>query len=141
MSVSVLREGLAAALLSSRPAVSAAVIEHLSASENAEMFARQTAGVAALVLERMLPSAAARVIAELGERAGGVLAQMAPARAAIALRWLPEEERESALATVGGRAGRELRDSLSYPDNSAGALMDPRVNLARSSDTAAEAMT
>ena len=140
MTASAVREALAGAFLATRPGVSAAALESREPDQIATALARQPVSVAARVLEHMLPQIAALALAELREQAGGVLSEMSPPRAVAALRWLPQDQRAAAVGAVGGRAARELRSFLSYPDNTAGAVMDPRVYVARATDTATEAL-
>lgn len=134
------RQALATVLVASRPAVAAAALEAVEPDEVARALASQPPGAASRVLERMVPERAARALVALGEGAAPVVAQMLPPRAAGALAWLPDGEREAALAALPTGAARELRGLLAYPENTAGALMDPRAYVARRTDTAAQAL-
>lgn len=140
MTASAARDALAAQFLAAHPIASAAALASLPPAACAATLAGRPAFVTARVLERMVPQRAAQVIAALGDAAAEPLAELSPPRAAIALAWLGNTERDAALASVVPRVARELRDLLSYPDNTAGSLMDPRVYAARSNDTAGDAL-
>lgn len=134
------RQRLAQVAMASRPELTAATLEKLAPELAAAALLAQTEVVSANILERMLPQLAARVIVVLADKASAVVAKMSPPRAAASLRWLSEGECAAVLDALEGVRGRELRESLSYPANTAGSLMDPRVYIARSTDTAEQAL-
>ena len=131
---------LAGVLLSMRPDLSAATLETVTATEAARTLSQQPAIVAARVLDHMLPQQAAPVIVALGERTQEVLSRMSSPRTVGALRWLGDAQRQAILDAVEGALGRELRESLAYPANTAASLMDPQVYSARLSDTVGQAL-
>ncbi len=119
---------LGRAFLDRYPDEAAQVLEGASATQIARALAREAAGRAAAVLEHMSVASASEAIAKMDdERAARVLAQMDPHHAAGILASLEEAERERLLAALPARAAADLRDLMSYPPDSAGALMDTRL--------------
>ena len=93
------------------------------------------------VLERLTPDIGARVLVQMRDGlAGRVLTSIDPARAVSLMYWLDPPARERYLALVDPRTARELQALASYPDDSAGRLMDPRVMTLREDSTAREAL-
>jgi magnesium transporter len=133
------RIALARSFVIDRPVASAETLEDLEPEAIAKLLADQPADAAARVLEAMRADTAARVMLALGDGARAILGEMSPPLAIRALRWLDGDESDAVLARLSDRVARELRDLFSYPGDSAGALMDPRIYTARPGDTAAEA--
>jgi len=73
-------------------------------------------------------------------RATEVLRHMSTPRAAALLTMADAQSREAYLAQLPATTADELRAILSYPADSAGALMDPRVLLLRPDTTVHEAL-
>lgn len=93
------------------------------------------------VLERLAPDIGARVFVQMpDDLAGRVLTSIDPARAVSLMYWLDPPVRERYLTLVDPRTARELQAIASYPDDSAGRLMDPRVMTLRDDTTAREAL-
>jgi magnesium transporter len=112
------------------PEEAARVLEAVGPAETARVLRARPAARAADVLERLTTSVARDVAAALDEHsAGRVLAQMDPQRAASLLASLPEEARERALAEMPERVVAELRQLMTFPPDSAGALMNPRITM------------
>ena len=119
----------------------AATLETLDAEAVAEYLESLDSPVAGRLLQNMLPSHAARVLTTLSAAAvASVLPVVSAPRAAEIVGWLDPPEREALLEQAGGRCAREIRELLSYPAGTAGALMDSRVIAVRESATAGEAL-
>jgi magnesium transporter len=96
---------------------------------------------AASVMERMTSDGAARVLVQLPDDAASiVLTSIDPGRAVSILFWLDSDARERYLELVDARTATELRALASFPDDSAGRLMDPRVMALREDATVREAL-
>jgi magnesium transporter len=65
---------------------------------------------------------------------------MNPARAAPVIISMPPQEREALLSRLDQRRANEIREILSYPSESAGALMDPRITSFTEDTTVDEAL-
>ena len=88
------------------------------------------------VWERLSPDIGIRALeAMTTEAAGEVLRSMDPSRAAAMLAMRDTEARETFLTLLSQSDADELRAILSYPADSAGALMDPRMLLFRAETT------
>jgi magnesium transporter len=119
-------------LLRENPGEAAAAIESARDEETAAILGSLSSDDAAEVVRRLTPDRGARVIAALPPAvARHVLASLHPNRAAALLARLDEEERERCLSALDAALARELRELASYPSESAGALMDPRVTSFR----------
>ncbi|HEX9495879.1 MAG TPA: magnesium transporter [Candidatus Limnocylindria bacterium] len=104
------------------------ILEQLPASETARLIEATAPTNAAGLLERLNPRVAAGVIAELGDDiARGALKAMVPTKAAPILASLDNDARERRLALLDARLAEHLRELLTYPPDTAGALMDPRI--------------
>ena len=83
---------------------------------------------AAQLVERLNPRVGAEVLLLLPrEVSRAVLSEMNPARAAPVIVSMPPQEREEHLGALDSRIATAIREVLSYPAESAGALMDPRI--------------
>ncbi len=106
-----------------------------------EALERQRVEVLVPVWQRMMPHEAARLLAVLPEeRAGELLAAMLPNEAAVQLASLDEPVRERLLAALEDSVAGELRTLMSYPERSAGRLMNPLRNVFRNDMSAAAAI-
>ena len=116
-------------------------IEQLPDAPNAHWLRSLSSRQIADVLERLTPDIGARVLVQMRDGlAGRVLTSIDPARAVSLMYWLDPPARERYLALVDPRTARELQALASYPDDSAGRLMDPRVVTLREDTTAREAL-
>ena len=71
------------------------------------------------------PEVGGRVVGELGSQAAPIVERMAPDDAAAALRHIEAEDRHEVLERMATDSAGELRQLLSYPPATAGALMSP----------------
>lgn len=96
---------------------------------------------AAAVLERMVPDLAASVLEELQDSSiQPVLLAMDPSIAASLLARLDEEARVRMLSHLPKAQAQELQAIMTYPPDSVGSLMDPRVLTFRPEITVDEAL-
>ncbi|HOP15918.1 MAG: magnesium transporter [Gammaproteobacteria bacterium] len=117
------------------------LLERESPTDVAEMLARQPITTALPVWERLSPDICIRAIEALPEtQALEILRHMDPSRVAAILAMRDQEARDRYLDMLPPTEAEELRALLSYPTDSAGALMDPRVLLLRSDTTVREAL-
>src|SRR5438093_927841 len=80
------------------------------------------------LLERLNPRVAADVLRHRPAEAAKIaLRQMHPARAAPIVASFDTTEREGVLSRLPRRFASEVRELLTYPFDTAGALMDPRI--------------
>lgn len=128
-------------LFENHPADAALLLERLPPAKIAETLTSQPLGVAIPIWQRLSPDIAARTVNVLSdEDAGTVIRQMEPNRCASVLGLLDAEQREHYLGLLPEANAQELRGILSYPPDSAGALMDTRVLLLRPESTVREAL-
>ena len=82
----------------------------------------------ATVLERFSPQMAADCVLRLSdETVRRILPEMDPGDVGIVLSRLDEAEREQRLALLDAPLAMELKELMTYPDDSAGRMMDTRV--------------
>jgi magnesium transporter len=128
-------------LFENHPADAAQLLERLAPAQIAETLSHQSTAVAIPIWLRLSPDIAARTLNALPEeQAVAVIRQMEPNRAASVLALLDAEQRERYLGLLPEANAQELRGILSYPPDSAGALMDTRVLLLRPESTVREAL-
>jgi len=128
-------------LIEDHPDDAVQLLERLPPAEIAEVLARQPVTLTATVWERLSPDIGWRAISAMEEpRATEVLRHMSTPRAAALLTMADAQSREAYLAQLPATTADELRAILSYPADSAGALMDPRVLLLRPDTTVHEAL-
>lgn len=110
------------------PGEAAQILEPMAADEVAALLERQSTGRAAAILERLNPQLGADCLRNVAEAtAPRLLAAISPSRAAAILVCLDDESRAGLVERIEPRLARELEDLMSYPAESAGHLMDPRV--------------
>jgi magnesium transporter len=128
-------------LLENHPEDAVRLLERESPDEIAEVLTRQPVSATAPVWERLSPDIAIGAIAALSEaQALDVLQHIDPTRAAAMLSACDAETRNRFLDLLPEAEAEELRTILSYPADSAGALMDPRVLLLRADTMVREAL-
>lgn len=107
------------------PAGLAQVIGRLPPAHGADVLRSVGSELAADAVSGTHPEVGGRVVGELGAEAGPIVERMAPDDAAAALRHLQAEDRHEVLERVATDRAGELRQLLSYPSATAGALMSP----------------
>jgi magnesium transporter len=114
--------------LDAHPSDAAALIEALGADEAAAALAQLPAPTVARALQSMAPSSATECLVQLpADTAGHVVATLPVDAAARLLRRAALETRERILACGPRETANAVHRVMQYPENSAGALMDPYV--------------
>ena len=104
------------------------ILEELPPSETARLIEATAPSNASGLLERLNPRVAAGIIAELGDDAArAALKTMLPTKAAPLIASLDNTSRERILALLDARLADHFRELLTYPADTAGSLMDPRI--------------
>lgn len=127
-------QALARAFLETHPADGARILERLDPEAGAAALAEAPPAVAASVLQRMASFSAAECLGRIAVEHAAEIATALPIDvAALLLRRVEAETRDRLLEAVSDAAKRTLGVLLRYPEDTAGALMDPRL-LALTSD-------
>ena len=134
------REELVAAYLRLHPEAAARLLESMPAEHaNAVLNAVDTA-TAAPVVGHMLPTCAATCIEQQQPADAALLFERLGSRESVdVLRHLPAELRESVLSSLGPQWLMAFKLLLSYPTNTVGAWIEPRVLTLPDDCTAGEA--
>jgi magnesium transporter len=133
---------LSDAFLNAHPEEAAAAIEELTIPEAASFLGETVPESAARVLERMVATYAGDCIAAMpAERAAAVVAHIDMYAAASILRTIDSPVRDRLVASLDEDTTGPLRLLLAYPEDSAGALMDPRVKAMPADIDVGEALT
>jgi len=128
-------------LIEDHPDDAVQLLERLPPTEIADVLTRHPITLTTTVWERLSPDIGWRAIGALEEsRATEVLRHISAPRAAALLTMADPQSRDAQLARLPETTADELRTILSYPADSAGSLMDPRVLLLRPDTTVNEAL-
>ena len=123
------------------PADAARVLEGLALEEASAYLDELPPRSATAVLQKMVPSNAAECIAQLSPpRFARIIAALPLDSAAALLRRLEPERQAELLSRAPSNISALIASLLRYPQNSAGALMDPRAMALPEDITATEAM-
>lgn len=123
------------------PIDAARLVESLDAAEAADTLADQEVESLIPVWRRVLPGDGARIMAELPHALTlELLSEMLPNEAVQFLNLMEQDRREQLLCDLKPEIGTEIRKLLSYPETSAGRLMNPMVESFRGTMTAADAL-
>lgn len=123
------------------PLEAAREIEQLPPEEVIPALQVQPVDLLAGVWERLLPEVAEDLLLRLPEELGvAMLGVLDPARSARILDRLDDADRERYLQRLAEPVAEELRQLLSFPEDSAGRLMDARVSSLHGEMSAAEAL-
>ena len=124
------------------PDEAAGALADLPEADVLPLLARQPHSGAAAVFARLNPDAAVRLGEEMdGELFARLFTAMDPLHAASLLARMDGELCRERLKALPRDLGRELRELMTYPDDSAGHLMDPRVTTFQPEDTVDQALT
>jgi magnesium transporter len=127
--------------LKQHPDEVARYLDTRSPAETAALIAGALPLTTALILERMNPRVASEAVLKLpGDNARHVIAAMNPARAAAVVVSMPVADRDTVLSQLEPKIANEIREILSYPSDTAGALMDPRITAFGENITVDEAL-
>lgn len=123
------------------PDEAARQLETLSIDEIVDLVHKVSFPRALAVFENLTPDIAVFVLDQMDDMAAvGILSAMDPVRSAPLLTRLEDDVRERYLSHLEPKTGRELRTLISYPPDTAGSLMDPRVTSFRPETTVARAL-
>jgi magnesium transporter len=110
------------------PAEVAQTLEDVTGAEAASLLATRPAAETAEVVRRLSPGQAAAVLTVLPDQAARrVVEHLGPARAAGLIGRLEPRDRDRVLGLLSRSLAKELGELARYPEDTAGALMDPRV--------------
>jgi len=122
------------------PAEAARVVDNRSPGEIVEFLRAKPLTTASALFQRLTPDIAGQILPRFETQRGcQLLAAMEPAGAATLLARIDGETRTPLLAAMEPSRAKELKLLLSYPADSAGSLMDPRVTTFHADGTAKEA--
>ena len=126
-------------LIENHPADAVQLLEKLAPAEVAEVLSQHPVADTVFIWDHLSPDIGISAIESLArDRAVTILRHMDPTRAAALLVMRAPEAREQYLSRLPATEADDLRKILSYPADSAGALMDPRVLLLRTDTTVRE---
>lgn len=135
------RRALADAYLETYPEDAAREVEKLAPEAIAQLLRSRPARQCAAIFGSLSPVAAASALERVDQELACEFIAAAPLiRASVVLNRLGSETRESILGDLDDDLGAELREIMSYPQDSAGALMDPGVMTFRRNTTVVEAL-
>jgi magnesium transporter len=121
-------EQLVSAFLRQHTESAARLLEAMPVDQANAVFGSVDASVAAPVMSHMLPTYAARCIeAQLPSDSAALLERFGSQEAAAVLRHLGRDSREAVLAALGPQWTMAFKLLLSYPPNTVGAWVEPRV--------------
>ncbi len=121
---------LAEDFITSFTAEAVAQLDRVPPKEVAELVVSLPTRAGALLLDHLQTSTAAEVVRELDAASRrDLLAAADPLRSTAILARLEESERAEILDQLEERTASEISSLLSYPSDSAGAIMDPRVPM------------
>jgi len=123
------------------PADIAELAHELTPEERAAVFEELEQEIAADTLEEMHPSVQASTLLEMSdEKAAELLSEMSPDDAADLLADLPKRRTSRYLSLIDKEDAAEIRELLSYPEDSAGGIMTTEFAHVPPEVTAAEAI-
>jgi magnesium transporter len=135
-------ESLIRVFVELHPEEAARALEALDYSESAQILERLPVSIGAQLIQQLSPHLAGPILQGLGaERTGELLADMTPRQACTVLQHLEENTRDQVLRVMPAPAATQLRDLLSFPADTAGGMMEPRVTTLPLDLTVQEAIT
>ncbi len=127
--------------LAERPAEAARALQSHGPGDVGEVLAACLPDSAARTIGNSDPDLAIDILAQLGDpQVDDILGRMDLVKSAAILARMGDELREECLTRQNPSRRHELVEMLSHPENSAGALMDPRAPLFPVDATVAEAL-
>lgn len=137
-------EALTDSFLLNFPKKAAHRLGALSTDAAVEMLAHQPSHVVATLFKHFPPGAGDQYLARMNDQAVSRLLEILPPHEAVNLLFRQEDEKRDALlsqlAQHAPRIAAELKELMSYPDDSVGRIMDPRVQAVTEEVTIAEAI-
>jgi len=132
---------LALEALLRHPGQASRLLEDAPREESLVLLAALSTEGAVAVVTALSPDTASGLLADVpDDGARRILTALNPARAAALLSRMDETVREQRLGLLDPRTAGELRSLASYPSDTAGALMDPRVMAVRPETTVEQAL-
>ena len=123
------------------PDGAAGQLEALPLEETVRLLQEVTPPTAAAVFERLGPQTAGHVLEHIDDESARMfLETVDPSRMAPLLLGLGKEVRDRRLASLSPRTAAELNTLMTYPPDTAGHLMDPRVSAFRPDATVEQVM-
>jgi magnesium transporter len=114
-------------------------LEEMPPEEAAAALAEHPAPVLAPVFEKLAPDRAAPIISRLpGALRKSILEELSPNETVRLLAQFDDEERREVLAAIDPAIVAEIERLVSYPIDSAGRLMEPRISYFRGDSTVEE---
>ena len=124
------------------PREAARELETMAADEGAALLAAAAPRAAVRAWQALAPDVARAVLERLPDSvAAQLLAESEPAASVAVLAQLDAAERRRRLDQLDAQVARELAELASYPEESAGRLMDPRVSPLRAGSSVADALS
>ncbi|WP_373086099.1 magnesium transporter [Sneathiella sp.] len=134
-------EPLERRFLLDHPWDAARLLESLPVDEAVIALTRQRVEVLVPVWRRLMTPIATRLLGKLpDQRATELLSELLPNEAALLLASLSESDRDRYLSQMDSKISSDLKTLMSYPENSAGRLMNPVDATFRMTTTASEAI-
>jgi len=132
---------LARAFMESHPEEAAASMEKLGVKAASALLAELGARTAAQVITRMQPHFGAECLRHVPDDCAGELLEIVPRdHSTLLLRRIPHEAQETLLGAAAPQVASGLALLLQFPENTAGALMDPDVLCLPSDVAVADAL-
>ena len=123
------------------PDDAAGQLEALPLEETVRILLQVTPPTSAAVFERLSPQTAGQVLEQIDDEVARMLLEIVdPSRTAPLLLRMGEEVRDRRLANLSPGTAAELKTLLTYPPDTAGHLMDPRVSAFRPDATVEQVM-
>ncbi len=130
-------DALGADFIRRHPTEAAHLLEEIDVKEAADFLAAQPDDVGAGLIERTNPDRAVELLLHMEREAVGRVAGRLDLQLLAGLLARIEPEKQAAqFEALGSAMASELKDLMSYPEGSAGSLMDPRVTVFREDETA-----
>jgi len=124
------------------PIDAARLIESLDGPDAAEILENQSVDTLLPVWRRMLPGDGAEILKALPDaHSDALLAELLPHEALRFLNLMTSEERETILSRLDPKVSDEIRKLMSYPETSAGRMMNPRALPFRASVSVEDALS
>lgn len=121
-------DALAEEFIGLYPQEAAECLEGESVAEAVDLLTVQAHDRAATILSHMEPEFASQCIAAMSDNSvRSILPLLDVTRLALLLSRLASDIRESRLSLLPSGLAKEVRDLMSYPEGTAGHIMDPRV--------------
>lgn len=140
-SVDAVSQALGDAFLTAHPAEVAHLLETWPAPVVVDLFVSGPPDALVSVFDHLTIDVAGQLLEVLdADRSSRLIAGVDPARGAAVLARLDDQRRDACLGSLPSATAREITELLTYPPDSAGALMDVRVTMIRPDVVAADAL-